>query len=116
MTTPTYPYDETNQQWLPTTFRPIEQLYPERTKTWEVGIDARLWNDLRLAASWYRADTNNQTFQPTVSTSSGYSSMYVQTGNVRNTGVEQAWVTAIHGQLFLGYDFTFSWNKTKSPS
>lgn len=34
LTTPTYPYDETNQQWLPTTFRPIEQLYPERTKTW----------------------------------------------------------------------------------
>ena len=31
LTTPTYPYDETNQQWLPTTFRPIEQLYPERT-------------------------------------------------------------------------------------
>lgn len=108
LTTPTYPYDETNQQWLPTTFRPIEQLYPERTKTWEVGIDARLWNDLRLAASWYRADTNNQTFQPTVSASSGYSSMYVQTGNVRNTGVEAS----------LGYGHrwnSFSWIRT-SPS
>lgn len=114
LTTPTYAYDETNQQWFPTTFREIGQLYPERTKTWEVGIDARLWNDLRLAASWYRADTNNQTFQPTVSTSSGYSSMYVQTGNVRNTGVE----------LSLGYghtwrDFTwdtnvtFSWNRNE---
>lgn len=39
LTTPTYPYDETNQQWLPTTFRPIEQLYPERTKTWGLGTN-----------------------------------------------------------------------------
>ncbi|EKC78475.1 protein containing TonB-dependent receptor, beta-barrel domain protein, partial [human gut metagenome] len=67
LTTPTYAYDETTQQWLPTTFREIGQLYPERTKTWEVGLDARLWNDLRLSASWYLADTSNQTFQPTVS-------------------------------------------------
>ena len=114
LTTPTYPYDETNQQWLPTTFRPIEQLYPERTKTWEIGIDARLWNDLRLSASWYRADTNNQTFQPTVSTSSGYSSMYVQTGNVRNTGIEASlgyghtW-----GSFSWDTNFTFSWNKNE---
>lgn len=114
LTTPTYPYDETNQQWLPTTFRPIEQLYPERTKTWEVGIDARLWNDLRLAASWYRADTNNQTFQPTVSASSGYSSMYVQTGNVRNTGVEAS-LGYGHRWNSFSWDtnFTFSWNKNE---
>jgi outer membrane receptor proteins, mostly Fe transport len=114
LTTPTYPYDETNQQWLPTTFRPIEQLYPERTKTWEIGIDARLWNDLRLAASWYRADTNNQTFQPTVSTSSGYSSMYVQTGNVRNTGIE---ASLGYGHTWNSFswdtNFTFSWNKNE---
>ena len=103
LTTPTYAYDETTQQWLPTTFREIGQLYPERTKTWEVGLDARLWNDVRLSASWYLADTSNQTFQPTVSTSSGYSSMYVQTGCVRNTGVEAS----------LGYGHTwrdFSWD------
>lgn len=103
LTTPTYAYDETTQQWLPTTFREIGQLYPERTKTWEVGLDTRLWNDLRLSASWYLADTSNQTFQPTVSTSSGYSSMYVQTGCVRNTGVEAS----------LGYGHTwrdFSWD------
>ena len=114
LTTPTYAYDETNQQWLPTTHREIGQLYPERTKTWEVGIDARLWNDVRLSASWYRADTNNQTFQPAVSTSSGYSSMYVQTGCVRNTGVE---ASLGYGHRWRDFSWdtnvTFSWNKNE---
>ena len=114
LTTPTYDYDETSQTWLPTTHREIKQLYPERTKTWEVGLDARLWNDLRLNISWYRADTNNQTFQPTVSTSSGYSSMYVQTGCVRNTGIEAS-LGYGHSWRDFSWDtsVTFSWNKNK---
>ena len=114
LTTPTYAYDETTQQWLPTTFREIGQLYPERTKTWEVGLDARLWNDVRLSASWYLADTSNQTFQPTVSTSSGYSSMYVQTGCVRNTGVE---ASLGYGHTWRDFSWdtnvTFTWNRNE---
>ena len=114
LTTPTYAYDETTQQWLPTTFREIGQLYPERTKTWKVGLDARLWNDLRLSASWYLADTSNQTFQPTVSTSSGYSSMYVQTGCVRNTGVE---ASLGYGHTWRDFSWdtnvTFTWNRNE---
>ena len=114
LTTPTYAYDETTQQWLPTTFREIGQLYPERTKTWEVGLDARLWNDVRLSASWYLADTSNQTFQPTVSTSSGYSSMYVQTGCVRNTGVE---ASLGYGHIWRDFSWdtnvTFTWNRNE---
>ena len=114
LTTPTHAYDETTQQWLPTTFREIGQLYPERTKTWEVGLDARLWNDLRLSASWYLADTSNQTFQPTVSTSSGYSSMYVQTGCVRNTGVE---ASLGYGHTWRDFSWdtnvTFTWNRNE---
>ena len=114
LTTPTYAYDETTQQWLPTTFREIGQLYPERTKTWEVGLDTRLWNDLRLSASWYLADTSNQTFQPTVSTSSGYSSMYVQTGCVRNTGVEAS-LGYGHSWRDFSWDtnVTFTWNRNE---
>ena len=114
LTTPTYAYDETTQQWLPTTFREIGQLYPERTKTWEVGLDTRLWNDVRLSASWYLADTSNQTFQPTVSTSSGYSSMYVQTGCVRNTGVE---ASLGYGHTWRDFSWdtnvTFTWNRNE---
>ncbi len=114
LTVPTYEYDATNRVWKDKTHYPIGDLKPERTTTYEVGLDARLWRHLSLSASWYRADTYNQTFDPQISVSSGYSTIYLQTGHVRNTGVE----------LSAGYDntwrdfrwatnFTFSWNKNE---
>ena len=114
LTIPTYEYDATNKVWTAKTHYPIGDLYPERTRTYEVGLDARLWRHISLSASWYWADTYNQTFDPQISVSSGYSTIYLQTGHVRNTGVE----------LSAGYDntwrdfrwatnFTFSWNKNE---
>ena len=114
LTIPTYEYDATNKVWTAKTHYPIGDLYPERTRTYELGLDARLWRHISLSASWYCADTYNQTFDPQISVSSGYSTIYLQTGHVRNTGVE----------LSAGYDntwrdfrwatnFTFSWNKNE---
>ena len=114
LTIPTYEYDATNKVWTAKTHYPIGDLYPERTRTYELGLDARLWRHISLSASWYWADTYNQTFDPQISVSSGYSTIYLQTGHVRNTGVE----------LSAGYDntwrdfrwatnFTFSWNKNE---
>ena len=88
LTVPTYEYDATNKVWTAKTHYPIGDLYPERTRTYELGLDARLWKHFSLSASWYWADTYNQTFDPQISVSSGYSTIYLQTGHVRNTGVE----------------------------
>lgn len=98
LTSPTYEYNETTQTWKPKTHFPVGKLYPERTNSWELGLDTRLFNDFSLAFSWYRANTFNQTFDPKISVSSGYSKIYLQTGYVRNTGVE----------ISLGYRHT--WN------
>ena len=114
LTVPTYEYDATNRVWKDKTHYPIGDLKPERTTTYEVGIDARLWRHLSLSASWYRADTKNQTFDPSLPPSSSYTTIYLQTGHVRNTGVE----------LSAGYDntwrdfrwatnFTYSWNRNE---
>lgn len=84
LTSPTYEYDETTQTWKPKTHYPIGSLKPERTDSWELGLDLRLFKDLSLALSWYRANTMNQTFDPKISVSSGYSTIYLQTGHVRN--------------------------------
>ena len=114
LTIPTYEYDATNRVWKDKTHYPIGDLKPERTTTYEVGVDARLWRHLSLSASWYQADTKNQTFDPSLPPSSSYTTIYLQTGHVRNTGVE----------LSAGYDntwrdfrwatnFTYSWNRNE---
>lgn len=97
LTSPTYEYDETNQAWKPKTHYPIGKLYPERTDSWEAGLDMRLFKDFSLSLSWYLANTFNQTFNPKISVSSGYTNIYLQTGYVRNQGVE----------LSLGYGHTW---------
>ena len=109
LTYATHPYDHTGQTWDDRTNYPIGDLRPERTKTWEVGFDARFLKGFDLSFSWYLADTYNQTFNPQVSASSGYADMYVQTGHVRNTGVEAS----------LGYSHTwrdFTWNSNFTVS
>ena len=114
LTVPTYEYDATNRVWKDKTHYPIGDLKPERTTTYEVGVDARLWRHISLSASWYQADTKNQTFDPSLPPSSSYTTIYLQTGHVRNTGVE----------LSVGYDnrwgsfrwatnFTYAWNRNE---
>ncbi len=59
---------------------------PERTKSFEAGIDLRLFSGkLTFAGTYYNSRTFNQVFTPTVS---GYSTFYVNAGRVDNKGVE----------------------------
>ncbi len=114
LTVPTYEYDATNKVWKDKTHYPIGDLKPERTRTYEVGIDARLWKHVNLSASWYLADTYNQTFDPALPPSSSYTTIYLQTGNVRNTGVELALGYSNQWREFgWSSNFTFSWNKNE---
>ena len=95
--------------------RPITKLYPEKTDSWEVGLTARLLKHLNIDLTWYLSDTKKQTIPISISAASGgYSYMYMQTGNVRNQGIE----------LSVGYDnewrgfgwstnFTYSMNRNR---
>ena len=114
LTTPTYEYDATNKIWKGKTHYPIGDLKPERTITYELGIDARLWKNVSLSASWYSADTKNQTFDPALPPSSSYTTIYLQTGHVRNTGVEASLGYSNQWRDFAwSSNFTFSWNKNE---
>ncbi|MCS2824039.1 TonB-dependent receptor [Bacteroides ovatus] len=115
LTSPTFEYDETTQTWKPKTHYPIGDLKPERTDSWELGLDMRLFKDFNLSLSWYLANTFNQTFDPKISVSSGYTTIYLQTGYVRNRGVElsfgygHTWKKDFRWQS----NFTLSHNKNK---
>lgn len=114
LTCPTYSYDANKQDWSSQTHYPIGKLYPERTDSWEAGIDATFFNDLRFSGSFYYANTHNQTFDPRLPVSSGYDKLYVQTGYVRNYGFE-AMLSYSHnwGDFAWNSSFSFSTNKNK---
>ena len=114
LTIETYEYDAISRIWKDKTHYPIGDLKPEKTRTYEMGLETRLWKDVSVNASWYLADTFNQTFDPALPPSSAYSTMYLQTGAVRNIGVELA-LGYNHTWGRFGWDsnFTWSWNKNR---
>ena len=84
--------------------RPVTKLYPEKTDSWEVGLTARFLKHFSLDMTLYRSDTRKQTIPLSISAASGgYTTMYIQSGDVRNKGIE----------LSFGYNNTwkgFHWD------
>ena len=73
------------------TRRPNPDLQPERTKSWEVGLNTYWFNNrLKIDATFYQSRTYNQFFENTLSTATGYSSEIINAGQVNNQGVELA--------------------------
>ncbi len=72
-----------------TSTRMLTDLQPERTHSWEAGIDLYMFrNRLRLNATLYQSSTRNQFFYPALPASSGYTSAIVNGGRVDNKGIE----------------------------
>lgn len=114
---PLYSWNESGLSWNTQTQYPAYHLKPERTKSFEVGLTMRFLRHFNLDVTYYSSNTSNQTFDPQLSGGTGYSSIIIQSGNVRNRGVE----------LALGYkntwrdftwdsNFTFSTNSNKIVS
>lgn len=107
-----YDYDEGTSSWATNSYMPLGHLYPERTKSWEAGLNMRfLQNKFDLNLTFYKSNTYNQTITVPISASSGYSSIIAQTGNIENKGME----------FSLGFqekrnDFTWASNFTASTN
>jgi TonB-linked SusC/RagA family outer membrane protein len=88
MTNPLNYLDNTGSVIL-NTIAPFGTLKPERTKTYEIGADARFFDDrLSLTLNYYRSNTYNQFVKVVPSSATGYSAGYVNAGNVQNAGIE----------------------------
>lgn len=105
-----YVYNSASQSYSTVTYKFPETFYPERTNSWEAGLTARFFdNALTLDVTFYQSNTRKQTFLRPITVGEGYSKEYVQTGNVRNRGLE----------LSLGYNKTwgdFTWNSSLTYS
>lgn len=111
LTEQAYTWNGSTKTWDAPSYRPLDKLYPEKTTSWEAGINAKLFNSaLSFDMTWYLSNTKKQTFNVSTSAASGYSSMYIQTGDVQNWGMEFAlgyqkqWKN-LHWETNLTYSF-----------
>lgn len=113
ISTYTYPYSD----GIPATMtrRPNPDLEPERTKSWEAGVNFVFFkNKLKLDASFYKSRTYNQFFERTLSSSTGYTTEYVNGGRVDNKGIELSLrYDDNYGGLSWSSYLTYSINKNK---
>ena len=106
--------DQTNQYEWPS-IHYNTNLRPENTKSWEVGLSAKFFNNtVGLEFTYYKANTFNQTFQIPASASSGYKNNLIQTGNIQNSGIEAALnYNNSWGDWKFNTGVTWSWNKNE---
>jgi TonB-linked SusC/RagA family outer membrane protein len=91
------------------------ELKPERTKSGEIGVEAAFLNTrLGFEATVYQSNTVDQIIPINVSTASGYGFRYVNSGDVRNRGVElSGFVTPIKNDNFT-WTINANWTKNKN--
>jgi len=74
---------------IPPSTIPLFDLKPEKIKSKEIGIDARMFNDrLGIDFSLYRKNAMNQILALPISTTTGKSYRMINAGNIQNGGVE----------------------------
>ena len=107
--------DLTNGKVNRNTRRRNLSLQPERTKSWEVGTNIHFFDSrVQLDATYYKASTFNQFYNPRLSSTSTNSNIYLNGGQVDNWGVEMALRLDDHvGKFNYGTYVTWTWNQNK---
>lgn len=106
-----YEYNPASGTYKTVTYKFPQKFYPERTDSWEAGVTARLFNNaFTVDLTFYQSNTRKQTLlRDVTSGAAGFNKEYIQTGNIRNRGLE----------LSIGYAQTwnqFTWNSTLTYS
>lgn len=90
-------------------------LRPERTKSYELGIEATLFKGRAgFDISYYDAKTFDQIFAVSLSNATGYNAKFLNSGTVENKGVEvSAYVTPIKTQNF-SWTINANWTRNRN--
>jgi len=90
-------------------------LVPERSSTWESGLDLKmLENRFGLNFTYYQKDTKNQIINLPVSYESGVSAKLINSGHIRNGGIEaRVFGTPIKNDNF-SWDVAFNYTRNRS--
>lgn len=90
-------------------------LKPERTKSFEVGLEmAFLDSRAGFDITYYDAKTVDQILPLTVSTATGYTKKYVNSGTIQNKGIElSVYGTPVKTENF-SWDINVNWTRNRS--
>lgn len=95
---------------------PFRTLKPEKTHSFEVGIDGTfLQNRLNISLTYYLTQTKNQFFSVSAPYETGLRNRYVNAGNVQNQGFEfsAGWHQSFTADLSWSTNFNISYNKNE---
>lgn len=100
----THPLDGFSKGTLsPNNEAPFSEMKPEKLNSLEVGLETMMFNrNLSFDFTFYRSNNRNQYFAIEAPVGSGYSSYYINTGNIQNMGFETT--------VGLNTDFNKDWN------
>lgn len=97
------------------TYAPATNLTPERTKSYEAGLNIKFLEDMIwLDFTYYNTNTYNQLFEYDAAPATGYKKAYINAGKVNNWGIEAALgFKNTWNDFFWSTSFTFSMNRNK---
>jgi len=100
----------------PTGTMPPTDLKPEETRSYEVGTELRFLKDrVSLDVTYYDQTTVNQILSVATSTTTGYSAMKLNAGEIENSGVETMFsAKVLDNPSGLSWDVTLNWAKNKN--
>jgi len=87
--------------------KPIENLKPEITTSFEAGIDFRfIKNRFGLDFTYYKTNSRNQLLKLGLAAASGFNNQYINAGNIQNEGFE----ITLNAKILTSKDFTWDAN------
>lgn len=108
------PFGASSQTSVPGT-KSNPSLKPERTKSTEFGIEAQLFKGrFGFDVTYYDAKSFDQIFPVAVSTATGYSAKYLNSGTIQNKGVElSAFVIPVKTRDF-SWQINVNWTRNRN--
>ena len=102
--------------FYPAGTQPPIGLKPQETKSYEIGADLRFWKDrISVDVTYYDQTTVNQILSVATSSTTGYTSMKLNAGEIENKGVE----LMINGKIIekpsgFNWNVSVNWAKNKN--
>ncbi|MEO5996608.1 MAG: hypothetical protein ABIN89_07765, partial [Chitinophagaceae bacterium] len=102
--------------FAPTGTLPPADLKPQETKSYEIGANVRLLqNRLSLDVTYYDQTTVNQIISVATSTTTGYTGMKLNAGEIENKGIEVMFsAKMLENRSGLNWDINVNWAKNKN--